>query len=158
MAAEPAETFIIRLPDARYRAEGPCAAPHHPSFERLVRQKGPICIVVHSKASVTCRKRSSRFAKAGITQGVIEMLTKRGFLQSAAVSRCPLIGVDRKWSADGQTGAYDPTRTFGAVSRNELIRGDELVCRQLAPALTRGHSLSNKGENASSAGIRRTMS
>jgi len=26
--------------------------------------------------------------------------------------RCPLIGVDRKWLAEGQTDAIDPLRTF----------------------------------------------
>jgi hypothetical protein len=29
------------------------------------------------------------------------------------VRRCPFIGVDRKWSAEGQNGAFDPSATWG---------------------------------------------
>src|SRR5216684_2819868 len=33
------------------------------------------------------------------------------------VWRCPLTGVDRKWLAVGQTGAFDPYRTFDRDSK-----------------------------------------
>src|ERR1035437_7526936 len=31
---------------------------------------------------------------------------------TGSVRRCPFLGVDRKWLADGQNGAFDPTRTL----------------------------------------------
>jgi hypothetical protein len=31
--------------------------------------------------------------------------------------RCPLFGEDRKWLAEGQTGAIDPEQTFGQLFR-----------------------------------------
>jgi hypothetical protein len=31
-------------------------------------------------------------------------------------TKCPFLGVDRKWLADGQNGAFDPTETSGMTS------------------------------------------
>jgi hypothetical protein len=35
---------------------------------------------------------------------------------AGAVGRCPLFGVDRKWLADAQNDANDPSRKWGSIT------------------------------------------
>ena len=37
------------------------------------------------------------------------------------VWRCPLTGVDWKWLAEGQTGAFEPERTLGRSGWGRLL-------------------------------------
>ena len=43
------------------------------------------------------------------------------------VWRCPLLGEDRKWLAEGQTGAFDPTETLAAPSNSAFDAGFRLI-------------------------------
>jgi hypothetical protein len=56
-----------------------------------------------------------------------------------------LFGADRKWLAEGQTGAFDPERTFAAsFALDRLSRVLQAVSRGMQPSTIRALALRRK--------------
>jgi hypothetical protein len=67
------------------------------------------------------------------------MLARTG--PTEPVWRCPLIGVDRKWLAEGQNDAFDPTRTSRRVQLDIQVAVKRL---KQAPETTLGFGQLNE--------------